>query len=526
MSRFARPTGTLFASAVRPSSNFDFVEEHFAGSPPIRRLFSLARSPARNFQSVVVEDVPAEGAVADEVEELKRLFPDYTLRGLKRVSFWKNAIADQAALTSAPAEDCLGWAILKHDKATIREEVVDEWHVFESVMVKYGHHHNYIPGAPSIPAQIGERAAPVALRGWLYCQQNRLNKCCSQVALRTLATTFLGDFNLSYSRINGLVTAAPKPPEADWLPCDGLRPAQIEAVLEGLEIPYDSIYYPQRPEGEEARLRLPYQKYLYSGAESGTGALLAFRLDGPRAGGGAHIIPVFGHTFNEDTWAPRSEGAYFKLGEKIRYIPSHAWMSSFLIHDDNFGSDLCLPKRYVRRRYADYVVALRPRGFAYGGVIAEVIASQFFYSSRPKLIGTGNRWLDRLLESVQQQELILRTVPITKAGYVEHLRAQQDWKWNAEINEVVDDIAKLLHEKMWMVEVSVPELFSTNLRKLGELLLCAERPISSELTYDHFVLARFPGRYLIFNGLDAQHNPQFAIARSALESHTELLIRK
>lgn len=523
MSRLVRSSTVLYASTVRPSSNFDFVEEYFADSPPIRRLFSLARSVSRDFKSVVVEEVPAAAAVADEVEELTRLFPDYELCGLRRVSFWKSLIPDDEALAQAPAEDCLGWAILKHDKATIRDHVVDEWHVFESVMVKYRHHHNYVPGAPSIPVQLGNRPEPVTLRGWLYCQQNRLNKVCAQVALRTLMTAYLEDYDLPYSKINALVTQA-KDTKADWIPSDGLSPAQIEAALDGFGVAYDALYYPQRPERENARRRLPYQKYLYSGVEAAAGALLAFRLDGPRADGG-HIIPVFGHTFNEDTWAPRSEGAYFRVGEKIRYIPSDAWMSSFLIHDDNFGSDLCLPKRFVRRRFADYVVALRPPGFSYGGVFAEVVASQFFYSTRSKLMGTNNRWLDRLLESVQQQELILRTVPITRGGYVEHLREQRDWKWSAEIDGVVDEIAQLLHEKMWMVEVSVPDLFSTNLRKLGEVLLCAERPISAQLTYDHFLLARFPGRYLIFTGMDGVGNPQFSIARSALESHTELLIR-
>jgi hypothetical protein len=523
MSRLARPVKVVCTSTEQPFSNFDFVDSHFQGSAPIRRLFSRARS--RKFKTVVVETIPAEGAVADEVEELKALCPDYRLLGLKRISFWSEPVPDASALSAMPAEAFLGWAILKHDAATFRGQEVDRWHVFESVIPKYSHHHNYAPDAPSIPVQIGDRSFPLALPGWLYCQQNGLNKCCAHVALRTLLTARLSDHELPYSRINKLLPHPPGGPRPDWLPRDGLFPEQIETVLRGLGVPFESIYYPQRPEVENARRTLPYQKLLYSGAEAGVGALLAFKLDGPNAVGG-HIIPIFGHTFNEDTWAPRSEGAYFRLGEKIRYIPSEAWLSSFLIHDDNFGSDLCLPKRFVRRRHADYVVALLPMGYACPAYAAEVVASRFFYSLIPRLTGTENVWLDRLLGFVAQRELILRTVPVSKAVYLDHLSSRRDWEKNQEDPELIEALTPLLREHLWMVEVSVPDLFSSNLRKLGEILLDGGQSLTASTLYSSFVMGRFPGRFLLFLGQDTTGNPEFAAVPSALVSHTGLLIRQ
>ena len=54
-------------------------------------------------------------------------------------------------------------------------------------------------------------------------------------------------------------------------------------------------------------------------------------------------MPVIGHTFSEDMWVPDADN-YF---EKQKYYSSERWMSEFLIHDDNFGPYLCLPRNYL-----------------------------------------------------------------------------------------------------------------------------------------------------------------------------------
>ncbi|MSU50145.1 MAG: hypothetical protein EXS37_13855 [Opitutus sp.] len=252
---------------------------------------------------------------------------------------------------------------------------------------------------------------------------------------------------------------------------------------------------------------------------------MAFKTSGPRAPNCAHIIPVIGHTFNEDTWAPRGEGAYFQIGKEIRYLPSSAWMSSFLAHDDNFGSNLCIPRDYVRRKHADYVVALHPVGYAAPGFIAEVAASRYFYSFLGQLEGPDNRWLQRLLVAVKNQELILRTVAVTREQYLAHLVEMDDWQQRREYPEVTDAIASILPDLMWMIEVSIPDLFSTNLRKLGELLLDGTLTISDRPDYSKFVIGRFPGRYVLFERLDGRRQPRFIVAESRMESHTPLLTR-
>lgn len=328
--------------------------------------------------------------------------------------------------------------------------------------------------------------------------------------------TYLNAPGLTFRRINQLAFRAGEP----FTPGNGLNSIQILRVLDALNIPHFAIYYSARPAKEKWRAKLPYQKIVYSGIESGSGALLAFSMAGPRAGSVGHIVPVFGHTFNEDTWAPNAEGDYFRIGRKIRYIPSEAWLSSFLAHDDNFGSNLCIPKDFIHRKRAEFVVALRPRGFEYPGFIAEIVASDFFYSMLPQLNTLPNRWMRRLRDCVADQKLILRTIPSTKADYLKHLQTMEDWQDQKESPQTVTDIACMLPERLWVVEVGIPDVFSTNKRKPGELLLDATRSYDGKDIYSFFILARLPGVYAFFERLDGHKHPRFIPIKSEIGSHT------
>jgi hypothetical protein len=459
-----------------------------------------------------MEEVPAAGAVADERGEIKGLFPDYQMAALCRLSFWRTKFHHENEIAQQAIGDCVGFAILKHDVSAAQQ--VNEWHVFESVIVQYPHQHNFLPFANEFEVKVA--GSKFKLRGVLYCQQNKLNKACAQVALRSVCATYLNNPNLTYRQINALAILAGEPNT----PGKGLSSTQILRVLDGLKIPHYQIYYPALPHKEKWRALLPYQKVIYSGIESGSGALLAFSMAGPRAGDVGHIVPVFGHTFNEDTWAPNAEGDYFRIGHKIRYIPSEAWLSSFIAHDDNFGSNLCIPKDFIKRKRAEFAVALRPRGFEYPGFVAEIVASDYFYSLLPQLDDLPNRWMQRLRKYVTWRKLILRTVPNTKSDYLAHLGAMEDWQGQKESPQTVKDIGSMLPEKLWIVEVSIPDLFSTNKRKLGELLLDATRAYTGKGDYSFFVMARLPGVFAFFDRLDGRHHPRFIPVKSEIQTHT------
>ena len=100
-----------------------------------------------------------------------------------------------------------------------------------------------------------------------------------------------------------------------------------------------------------------------------------------------------------------------------------------------------------------------------------------------------------------------------------------DWEFQREDSETLRQLKAIKPQHMWMVEVSIPDLFSTNKRKIGELLLDATRPFTEKTDFTLFVLARFPSCYLFFDKLDAQGQPGFIKVKSLLQSHTDVLKR-
>jgi hypothetical protein len=271
----------------------------------------------------------------------------------------------------------------------------------------------------------------------MYCQQNGLNKACAQVALRTLCGLHVPDVELSYERINRLAEKA----GGRFDPAKGLDAVQIRAVLRGLVIGFRDIDYTK--EEPTYRRELPYQKLLYAGIESGAGAMLGFKLAGPRAEG-RHIIPFFGHTTNQDAWVPNAEVAYFHVGEDTRYVPSEAWVSSFIGHDDNFGSNFCVPRLYVTPEQVDYVVALLPEKVRYCGVVAEAIAANYLYSVLPELSVPQKPWLERLIASARRQDVVLRALSLPKDQYIHHLRDASDWDYKREKASICNALEKHL----------------------------------------------------------------------------------
>jgi hypothetical protein len=507
----------------RPFSSFDFVEQRFLGSDPIRKLFSISR--CRDGRSLLLESVAPTGAIAEENEDLSILDPNFQPLDLVRISFWSVEI-EVDNLANLESCNCLGYAILKKDWLTLYGG--EHWHVYEAVIRPYPHPHNYANACSAFEFKAADTRIEVI--GCLYAQQNGVSKTCAQVAIRSAVSTYFQRNDLSYRIINNL--AASRQPGYD--PANGLTNQQIAEVLTDLGVNHLTIDYDEVETDPDPNLRvptiredLPYQKLIYSGIESSSGALMAIRMAGPGAPPVGHVIPLFGHTFNEDSWVPNAEPSYFRIGEHISYIPSRSWLSSFIAHDDNFGANLCIPHGFIEKKLVSCVYELLPLGWCYSGVDAEIAASDYFYSILPSTPNSSDLpWLVRLRSYVQnahRQRLILRHIPISKDGYLEELRTQSDWEGNSVAEATIEELERrIAPDKFWMVEVSVPEVFPTNKRKLGEILLDATRDLSDATDGSSFVLARLPGNFVFFDSLDGFGVPSFTFTPSSIRSHTAL----
>lgn len=99
-------------------SSFRYVEENYGEeNQAIRRLFSIARS--RSACTLMVEHIEPAGIILEENNEIRQYIADYEMKGLHRISFWKSSFAAPNA-TVCRQGDCIGYAILKRDKAFLR----------------------------------------------------------------------------------------------------------------------------------------------------------------------------------------------------------------------------------------------------------------------------------------------------------------------------------------------------------------------------------------------------------------------
>lgn len=345
----------------------------------------------------------------------------------------------------------------------------------------------------------------------MYCQQNSLNKACAQVALRSLLSRILPAQDILYRDMNVIAHQI----DQNFRIGQGLDSTKIRAILDHYGVLYDDLDYTAPGVSTD----FPYSRLLYSGIENGMGGLLGFELAGAGAQGERHIIPFYGHTFNQDSWVPRASLAYFHVGDNTRYISSEEWMGSFIGHDDNFGSNYCVPRKFLETHQVKYVVALRPPDTAYGAIYAEAIGVDFLYSMEDELRASSNYWVQKLVHHINEQDVVLRTLFMSRDDYVAHLRYCHDWQGSAEEEAIPLAFRTSLPDHLWIVEVSIPELFPANYRKLGELILDARVPTSfyqSGVRVE--LLARLPGAYYI-NLNSAGVAADFKTIPSRLQSH-------
>jgi hypothetical protein len=481
-----------------PFSSFNYVENSYgnsANNSPIRRIFSLARS--LNSKTFIIEKITSAGIIKDENDEIKQYFPDYRMGDLHRISFWTSSFSDLDDV-KCNESNLLGYAIFKHDIAFSHNKY-DSWHVFEAVFKKFPHEYNCVPCPCKYSVSLAGKTFSV--QGLLYAQQNGLNKACAQVALRSLISRIIQP-DISYRQINNFARKI----SHNFNPSIGLNTMQIRSVLTSLNIPFRDMDYTQHDKSSfisklhtnkiDMRKGLPYQSYLYAGIESGMGALVGFKLD--NSIGGKHIIPFYGHTFNKDTWAPDADKWYFKAGN-LGYIPSQYWTSSFLGHDDNFGANYCVPRLYMQPDQVDYVAEILKPNFLIRGAQAEGLSLQLLYSIIGYLEAEDNHWLKRLIIYTKSQQIVLRAIAINKEKYISHISNVQDWDSNSEFIHTIDLFSKRLPESFWVVEISIPQLFPANERKLGEILINGQVELNINDIYRNLLYIRLPGGYYMLN---------------------------
>lgn len=480
-------------------SSFRFLEANFQGaSTTIHRAFSIARMS--NCHTLVIEPIRAIGLLEDDNVELAK-YGGKCNAPILRMSFWKTPFHSNMTAEDLCDNEIVGYIIIKKDSGNSFQNgkmvSVDRWYIFEGVFEQTMQMECYIASLTTYKVAIGSKVCTV--NGVLYCQQNSINKCCVQVALRSLLSLMMPDNDISYKTINNYAKFIPS--EGSPMPGSGLSLSHIHNVLSEVGVKYDEYNVDAKVTGYS------YQKCVYDGVESGIGSLLFIRCGNNDSSN--HVFPVYGHTFNSNTWVPDADTSYFMMGKGVGYMPSDLWTDDFLIHDDNFGCNFSIPRKHIAEEKAFWAISLHKLGDSLSPRVAEG-ASLFILSFWANFLDSSNIWNRQIIQLLPkepsefiQPRFVFRTVSISKEEYLVYISNEKDGKNNFEMEalKVALDSMELPH-RFLVVELSLPQLFSANKRKIGEFIFDASKSTGDnvELTAtDAFCFGRMPGEYLYFN---------------------------
>lgn len=487
-------------------SNFLFVDQFYGAHPVMRRIFSLARK--HDFRSILVEELDSNCSeiLESDDEALKKGHNDFSGSTVHRISFLKSAKDVEPA-----DQDFIGSVIFKSDSFSGLPS--PRQHVYEALIppLRGINHNNYIHCSREY--EFYTAVGRFSQRGSLYAQQNDLTFVCAHVALRTALSALLPEGDITYRRINDMLGIDHKTVKVGA--GRGLEPVQMERVLRELSIPYEKIVH-EPTKGMD--LPTDYQRHLYGCIESGAPALLGFEFDDPSAQPGAaarHIIPILGHTFNEDAWVPEAQRYYFAGG--LSFYSSESWLSTFVAHDDNFGPYYCLPRNFLKKDNFRLILATKRVQTLLSAVEAEALAFGYARRLGEAFAKLPQVWLARFSVFSRLGSLVIRTQCIQKEDYRRHLHAINDWDGNVLSEEAINDICTTLPESLWLAELSAPELFSGTRRKFGELIIAMDQPASTDLSL--LLAARLPTLAVVRN------EGSLHILPTEVMGHTQLLTR-
>jgi hypothetical protein len=521
--RIAQSNYPKIVSIKQPFSCFDFIDNEFPNLVPLRRIMSQARLHDAN--TMIIEKIDSANDLNEENEDIRMRFKDFKKSQTIRLSFFSKEVASEAAIKDLSNSEFIGYCIIKIDYIPTRGKTS---RIYESVIKPSRHSNNFVRGIQSWSCRVLKREFHI--KGYLYAQQNNLTNVCAHVAIRTAAAQYhkLGD--LSYREMNKIVGID----HINRTVGDGagLTQEDITKIFEAAGARcFVGAYL------EDSQPPVPFQKYLYGSIESGFPAIIVFA---PALSNSFHAIPIFGHTFNEDTWVPRAESSYFLVGDKTKYIPSESWLSMFIAHDDNWGSNYCIPRHYlctkqecnqlgdkiklcpIEKGGVGLVIGTVPKKIKMSPIRAEVKGVDYLFTILPQCPKIQSPWEARLQDYSRRNMLVLRPIVLNRKQYVNHLKRIKDWEGNLIEENMLRALKKYLQDEFfWLIELSVPELFSANRRKIGEVLIRAEVDPVNDRDFSDFIIARLPEYFVLYMGGEP-NKPRYRFIPSGIKSHVVL----
>jgi hypothetical protein len=475
---------------------FDLVASYWKSdktpSLTLHRICTLARKQGARF--IIVESALTRPDIQEEINFLDDALGGGGAAEAVAISFLASE-REPTDLSALSVSDVLGQVVLINYRAPGSTEFTHTY-LYEAILTPPA-----LRNGQGVPRQLlnnficaeGEflrniKTREFQLRGIYYCQQNETTHVCAHACLRMALNSIRAcDPPISSRVINANLGITP--------PFSGLSLGQIANVIDGTPgakasvVPCDN---------------LPLSNFLIILAaivESGHVALLVFTTGNPQI---EHVVTVFGYTRNSDEWHPEAVPAYAGGPPSTPYYPSSFWIDHFLIHDDNFGPYYSFSSRaldFDQKVKARHIIALHPVCPIVRPDYAEGVAAITLLNLLPSLAPIpGGRWFEFITRN--PLKFVLRTILIDKRKYLDHVSAARDHD-GASLTVSDIELLKDLPEWFWMVEFSLPALYTGNRSKLGEILVDGfAQPNPSDVSASLIAL-RLPG-LLISRGASGQ----------------------
>jgi hypothetical protein len=316
--------------------------------------------------------------------------------------------------------------------------------------------------------------AEYSLNGAFFCQQNNLTHVCAHAALRMILNTAVGlvDHKVTNRELNTILGID----HGKVVVGEGLTPVQILAIPQRLGLNILAGNFLAQP-------TVDYAEWAYPLVESGYPVLLVFNPTHALA----HVVVLLGHTMNSDKWDCEAHLAY-RPEAFWTYHASAAWVDHFVINDDNFGMYTCMPPAYLRNRLlpqydstqrATFAVAFLPPSLDVHPYFAEKAAIELVRNLlKVHSPGQDNRWLYRIWQQLQQggKGIVARTLGCKRDAYIAHLKAQTDSDGHGPVSAIPKDLSVAPND-LWLTEISLPDLYTANKHKLGDVLSDAKAQV-------------------------------------------------
>jgi hypothetical protein len=255
---------------------------------------------------------------------------------------------------------------------------------------------------------------------------------------------------------------------------------------------------------------MEYDQFVYPLMESGCPVILNVRgrnfstpQDPHRSEEFGHALAVMGHTLNTDRWEPEARGGYGSYCRE-NYVPAVSWTDHLIINDDNFGMFVTLPTDSLRNLlipqknpglHAAAAMGIVPKEVKLSGLFAEQRAAWAFAKlAKPGAFSPPPYWLQKLAGG----PLVCRTILQTRGQYVQHLAATLAPIGQALTPPLQANLCQL-PPWLWVVELTVPQLYAANRHKAADVILDATAEEATHMSGVSLMAMRLPGHFVFFN---------------------------